>query len=499
AGGYERIPFDPQEISDQKWSKEFLNHRRADILHEWNNGRDKRMSVATVPNKTDRAYSLDLRLWRNRVRYQAPLLQPRTGVADIEQQISKLKYLEGAGSNVSSVQLDAASRSRLYEHAKQGVEMSVARKRSLLNGFPVPVYGVGETNRMIRALNTPFQLRAGGPDHRFTYEIALLAGATGLEGGFICYLLPYDKLTSPAESLLNWQYVDRLCSLYEEEHGICINREYFGTLTASLIEPSLAIVVNIIQAVLSAKQGVRSISVGYAEQGNRVQDVAAMQVLPEMTNQYLDQFGCKDCRVTTVFHQFMAAFPSDYAKAEELIVNSSITATLAGATRMMVKTPVEAIKIPDRYDNEKALALCRQGIAGASGRATDHKRLVQEKALLKREVTQLMDHIIELGNGSVALGAIRAIEEGFIDVPWSPNIYNKNQVVTVRDTHGAVRFLDFGSLPFTEDIKSFHGEKIHFRKMMERDSSTFSLLEKDLTRIWKNDYKQWPLDDTYVN
>jgi methylaspartate mutase epsilon subunit len=63
---------------------------------------------------------------------------------------------------------------------------------------------------------------------------------------------------------------------------------------------------------------------------------------------------------------------------------------------------------------------------------------------------------------------------------------------------GAVRFHDFGNLPFSEEIKTFHHEKVHQRKTMERDPSIFSLLEKDLSRIWKNEYVRWPLDGTYV-
>jgi len=109
-----------------------------------------------------------------------------------------------------------------------------------------------------------------------------------------------------------------------------------------------------------------------------------------------------------------------------------------------------------------------------------------------------MNAVIELGNGSVAKGAIKAIEAGMLDIPWSPSVYNKGKVVGVRDVDGAVRFYDFGNLPFDEKVKDFHREKVLVRKTMERDNSIFSLLEKDLSRIWQNDYKCWPLDNTYV-
>jgi methylaspartate mutase epsilon subunit len=287
--------------------------------------------------------------------------------------------------------------------------------------------------------------------------------------------------------------------MHEELHEVAINREFFGVLTATLIEPSLAIVVNIIQALLAAQQGVRSFTVGYAEQGNRVQDVAAISILNESVNHYLNTLGYHECRVTTVFHQFMAAFPQDYEKAKSLIANSAITATLAGATKIMVKTPVEAFRIPTRYDNSEALAICRRALGESHVVRLKSEAVKIEEKILRMEVRQIMDVIIELGNGSIPMGSLKAVEEGVLDVPWSPSIYNRNEAISIRDVDGAVRYHHFGRLPFTNEIKEFHNEKVQIRKKLERDSGLFSLLEKDLSRIWKNDYKSWPLDGCYVN
>jgi methylaspartate mutase epsilon subunit len=220
--------------------------------------------------------------------------------------------------------------------------------------------------------------------------------------------------------------------------------------------------------------------------------------MEKMVNHYLRIFKFFDCRVTTVFHQYMAAFPSDYSKAEDLIFNSSITATLARVTKVMVKTAVEAINIPDRYDNSRALGLCKKASLLAKHATFPNEEVDVERKLIAKEVTQIMNAILELGNNSIAVGAIKAIEYGIIDIPWSPNVYNHNRVMGLRDINGAIRFLEFGNLPFSQEIKDFHFERIGVRKMMERDPSIFSLLEKDLSRIWKNDYASWPLDNNYV-
>lgn len=431
-----------------------------------------------------------------------PLLQPRTGVAHISDEINILTFLRKNGLDVSSIQLDAASRKKMYNMALEGVQNTEEGKKSFLNGYPVPIHGVKGIEKILNKIETPFQIRAGSPDHRLSYEIGLAGGASAIEGGFLCYLYPYDKLTSPIECLGYWKYIDKLVEMYRYNHNIIINREYFGALTCCLLEPSIPICINICQAILSAKLGVKCISVGLAEQGNRAQDIAAINVLRNMTQRYLTKYGFSDCTVSTVYHQYMAAFPTDINKARELIVNSSITGTLAKATRIMIKTPVEAIHITTKEDNAEALVLTRKGILKTDPSMVDWRKVSMEKHLLEREVVSIMHSIEILGNGSIARGAIKAFEAGILDIPFSLSIYNKNELITAKDCNGAIRFINPERLPFDMDIIDFHKEKIHQRMMKQRITEVYKvyeMLEHDLTRIWKNDFLSWPLDDHYLN
>ena len=222
------------------------------------------------------------------------------------------------------------------------------------------------------------------------------------------------------------------------------------------------------------------------------------QVMEKLARKYLRKYGHPDCRVTTVFHQYMAAFPKDEARAEELIYNSAITAALAGATRMMTKTLVEASRIPVATENARGLAIAQKGVRAAPARHDNLPAINFEKELLELEVTQIMDRIEELGNNSIARGAISALQEGFLDIPFSPNVHNRNEVVTFRDRSGAIRYADCGQLPFNSFLKDFHQARREERMTLERDPKIFSLLEKDLSRIWKSDYRAWPLDNHYV-
>jgi methylaspartate mutase epsilon subunit len=409
-----------------------------------------------------------------------------------------LIFLRAKGLDISSVQLDAASRKNKYDKAHEGVLRTEKGKRSFLNGYPVPVHGVKGVAEIVHSIDNPFQIRAGSPDHRLVYEIGLAGGVSSLEGGFICYLYPYDKKTSPVESLNYWKYIDKLVDWYDKKNGIIMNREYLGPHTCCLLEPAIPICVNIVQAILSAKLGAKCISVGLAEQGNRSQDIAALKVLDKMTRKYLAKYGFPGCTVSTVYHQYMAAFPNNLEKARELILNSSITGALAGATRIMTKTPVEAIHIPSKNDNAEGLQLTRTGLRMAVNQAVDYEEVKQEMVLLQREVSTMMQLIEDLGCGSIARGGIRAFEEGILDIPFSPSIYNKGRLISARDCNGAIRFINPEQLQVENDIVEFHKEKIAQRMIRERTSKISEILEKDLTRIWKNDFDRWPLDGHYV-
>ncbi|MCP4146445.1 MAG: methylaspartate mutase subunit E [bacterium] len=484
-------------VDDLPMSDHEFYTRREQVLDSWKTGK----SVRTANIKAN--HSMPGKNMHNKIiqtlhHGERPLVQPRTGVAHTDDEIDILLYLEEKGLDISSIQLDAASRKNMYHKAEEGVLKTTKGKTSLLNGYPIPVHGVAGVEKILQAIETPFQIRAGSPDHRLVYEIGLAGGATSIEGGFLCYLFPYDKFTSPVECLSYWKYKDKLAAMYSRKYDVTINREYFGPLTCCLLEPTIPIAINIVQAILSAKSGVTCISVGLAEQGNRSQDIASIKVLDRLTRLYLAKYGLNKCTVSTVFHQYMAAFPTDIEKARELILNSSITGALAGATRIMTKTPVESIHIPNKENNGEGLQLTHKGLRMAANYKIDQTAVQQEMTLLERQVKAIMGAIEEFGKGSQARGVLKAFEEGVMDIPFSPSNYNKSRLVTAKDCNGAIRFVNPEILPFDVDIVDFHKEKIHERMKKDRNTKTFEMLDHDLTRIWKNDYLSWPLDDHYI-
>ena len=490
-------PLNLEAVNDRPLDDAEFTAIRNKVLARWPTGSQVRSANIRRNHGNPRHNFHKLLSQRNGIP-KRPILQPRTGVAHVGDEISILKYLRRNGLDVSSVQLDAASRKCMFDKAELGVLQTEPGGTSLLNGFPVPVHGISGIERIMENIDTPFQIRAGSPDHRLVYEIGLAGGASSVEGGFLCYLYPYDKDTSPTKSLTYWKYIDKLAQRYQKKYRVIINREFFGPLTCSLIEPSIPIVINVIQAILAAKGGVRCISVGLAEQGNRVQDIAALNVLKKMTRAYLNGYGYQDVTLTTVFHQYMSAFPSDETKASNLIINSSVTAALTGADRIMTKTPVEASHIPTKEDNAEGLRLTQLGINQAYNTKLNWEQVHAEAKILQSEVQSIVSQILSLGQGSLAKGAILAFEKGILDIPFSPNIYNRGKLVTARDLNGAVRFVNPDILPLEPKVEDFHKQKIYERMQGERCYKVSEILEQDLTRIWKNDFTHWPLDGHYA-
>ncbi len=414
------------------------------------------------------------------------LVQPRAGVPLVADHITLLKHLEAEGeADLLPTTIDSYTRLNRYEEAQRGIEESKATGKAMLNGFPAVNHGVKGCRLVTSALNIPVQVRHGTPDARLLCEITLAGGFTSFEGGGISYNIPYAKNATLQETIFNWQYCDRLTGLYEE-NGISINREPFGPLTGTLVPPCVSNSVAVIEALLAAEQGVKNITVGYGQCGNLVQDVAALISLEITAGKYLARFGYEDVAVTTVLHQWMGGFPQDEAKAFAVICWGSAVAALAKATKVIVKSPHEALGVPTWEANAAGLKATKQTIMMlADQKMADGAALEEEIATINSETRQIIERTLELGDGDIALGTVRAFEAGVIDVPFAPSRYNLGKIMPARDNEGAVRLLGTGMLPLTEVQKKFHQDKITQRGRHENRGVSFQMVIDDIYAISK--------------
>lgn len=494
--GNGRKPLLPAPVSDELLDPEDLRRERRDVLEMWKTGHEAK-NLEGNAEFIARQPSFVKAQANARGNRLPILIQPRSGVSLVEPQIELFKAFKSAGADVLSYQVDSLTRNNNYIGAEQAIRESRATGVSHLNGFPVVNHGVAALRRIISTVKTPLQTRHSTRDPRLLAEISYAGGVTSFEGGAICYNIPYYRDYPLDQSIRAWQYVDRLTGWYHERFGLVLDREFFGTLTATLIPPCLAIVVNVIQAILAVKQGVKSVSLGYAEQGNRVQDIAAIRVLARVADRVLKNLGHTDVAVNTIFHQYMAAFPETQQRSRELIYNSAITAALSGATRVIVKTSVESLRIPTVADNADAINLVRTGVADAAGFPLDEHKIGEECAIIEKEVELILDSVIHCGRGSLATGVVQAFRHGFLDVPFSPSIHNRGEVVTARDAEGAVRFLSTGQLQLDRELKDFHRSKmqdrLHTNGQLLTETQNYLLVETDVLQIAREQYERWPL------
>ena len=419
------------------------------------------------------------------VRENKTLCQPRAGVALVDEHIKLLQFLEDSCDLLPST-IDAYTRLNHYEKAAEGIERSLAAGTSLLNGFPAVNHGLAECRRVVEALKKPVQVRHGTPDARLLGEITLAAGFTAYEGGGISYNIPYAKKVPLERSIRHWQYCDRLVGLYEE-HGVRINREPFGPLSGTLVPPFISHSVAIIEGLLALEQGCKCITLGYGQAGNLVQDIAAIRSLRELGDEFFQAAGYTDYALSTVFHQWMGGFPENESMAYAVIGWGSAMAALSGATKVIVKTPHEASGIPTKEANRQGLDATRQMLNMVREQVfPPSPTLEQEVELIKREVRAVLSKVFELGEGDVAVGAVRAFEAGVLDVPFAPAACNAGKLLPVRDNEGAVRIFEPGRVPLPEDVMTYHRDKIAERARAENRAPAFQMVVDDIYAISKS-------------
>ena len=473
------------DIQNKKLSDDVFYKERAEVLTQWPTGKDVDLEEAIAYHKAmDESRSFAKKL-SDAKKEGRTLVQPRAGVPVVEEHIKLLQYLEKYGeADLLPSTIDSYTRQNRYEEGENGIAESIRLGRAMMNGFPAVNHGVAKCRQVIESVQVPVQVRHGTPDARLLTEITYAGGFTSYEGGGISYNLPYCKNVPMERTIRDWQYVDRLTGIYEEM-GVTINREPYGPLTGTLVPPCVSHAVAIIEALLAAEQGCKSITVGYGQCGNLRQDVAAIRTLEELTEEYLHKYGYNDVEVTTVLHQWMGGFPADEAKAFGVISMGSLIAALSKATKVIVKTPHEAIGIPTMEANAEGLRCTKQVVNMLSDQILSSDKVDLEKEIIRQETRAIVDKCFELGGGDIAVGTVRAVDAGVLDIPFAPCRYNKGLMLPCRDNDGAIRILNPGNLPFNKDLLDFHASKIEERAKAEGRKPSFQMVIDDVYAIGK--------------
>ena len=141
--------------------------------------------------------------------------------------------------------------------------------------------------------------------------------------------------------------------------------------------------------------------------------------------------------------------------------------------------------MPTMEANAQGLRCTKQVITMLRDQQLPDNVLQEEMDVICAETRCILDQCFALGEGDVARGAVRAFQAGVIDVPFAPSRFNAGKIMPARDNSGAVRMLSTAALPFTEDIKAFHKDKIEERACAEKRSVSFQMVIDDIYAISK--------------
>ncbi|MPY34577.1 methylaspartate mutase [Streptomyces adustus] len=379
-------------------------------------------------------------------------IQPRCGVGGHEEMKALLATLEAeVAPDILTLTIDSHTRLLRFEEALRTLNL----RPTDLNGYPMVAHGWRRGRELNELIAAPLEIRHGSPDARVLFDVSVASGITSFEGGGISYNLPYSKAVPLAESLGAWQDVDRRCGELAE-HGVVIDRELFGTLTAVLVPPSISLAISVLEAVLAARVGVRCISVAYPQSGHLAQDVAALRSIPVLAERYLPA----GITVHAVLHEFMGVFPRQRGNAEDLIFYGALVARIGGASKLITKTYQEAYGIPDTAANVAGLRLADRANSPLLDFVTvDEDQVDREREWILAEVADLVEPL--LGQADLIGAIVEAFAEGRLDIPFSASRYARSDLIPRRDRSGAIRYLSTGALPFSPAHVRRNTELLH--------------------------------------
>jgi methylaspartate mutase epsilon subunit len=273
------------------------------------------------------------------------------------------------------------------------------------------------------------------------------------------------------------------------DRGVILCTDLHGWLPGAPFPLTIGIVGLIIEAVTSAAQGQKALYPLVHCMGNMVQDTAWIRLAPRIIREYLDRFGYQDCEIVGCCPCQTPLFPvaRHLGGAFAYLCYIAMVGSLAKANAVDLRSIDEGAGIPTTETHEMSYRAAKWifDVIREQKIEIDIKGVEEEERIAEIEVRAIMEKVLELGDGDIAEGTVKAVESGVLDSPWSPNITVKDEVLGVRDARGACRYLEFGNLPIPEEIKDFHRAKIAEREAIEGKKVDFYTAVSDLWSLSK--------------
>ncbi|MGD0795520.1 MAG: hypothetical protein ABR958_08085 [Dehalococcoidales bacterium] len=465
-------------ISNKKIDDDLLMRQRREALDVWPTGKEVDFDEAVAYQKS----LPDSKIWwKVMVKFREEgrmSVFPRAGTPILEKMIELCQGLRDSGVVLIPVTTDSYTRLGQYEKVEGILQECYRTGKALLNGYPIINQGVKKTRKLVESVDAAFSPRGAGG------EIAIASGLTTYEGGMTFLTWgSYSKKMTIRELAEKSQNGQRIAGWYADR-GVILCTDLHGWLPGGPFPLSVNIAAMIIEAVTMAEQGQKALYPIVHCMGNMAQDMAWIKLAPRLIREYLDKFGYRDTMITGTCPAQTPLFPvaMDMGGAFAYLCYVAMVGALSRCNAVDLRSIDEAAGVPTKDTNAVSYRAAKWifDVVREQRTEIDIKDMATEEKVTETEVRAIMDRVLELGDGDIIAGAIRAVESGVLDSPWSPNITVRDKVLGVRDVRGACRYLEFGNLPIPEEIKDFHRRKIAERESLEGRKADYYTAVRDL-------------------
>ncbi|MGW2405607.1 methylaspartate mutase [Streptomyces sp. NPDC001739] len=359
------------------------------------------------------------------------VVQSRMGFADPDLMRAGLDAVRDAGPRtVGTITLDSFTRTGQFLRAGRAIASGES-----LNGYPLVSHSDAHNSLLLRGMDLdafPVQVRHGSPKPQDIFRTMLRFGLTVSEGGPVSYCLPYSRVPL-RESIDAWAEGCQI--LADGGQGSAHLETFGGCMLGQLCPPGLLVALSVLECLFFVENGIRSVSLSYAQQTNPQQDLDAILALRTLAEAHLP-----DIDWHVVLYTFMGVYPKSTDGATALLRESAELAAASGCERLIVKTTVESQRIPTIAENVAALRIAANAAHGVP-RSAD---LPGSDVL--HEASALINTTLALKT-TVGDSLHEAFRLGLLDVPYCLHQDNRNHTRTSIDSNGSLRWASRGSMP----------------------------------------------------
>ena len=371
------------------------------------------------------------------------VVQPRMGMSDPEEMAAGLRAVAAVRARTAGT-ITIDSYTRVEDMAGAAAALAAGKP---LNGYPIANHDLATTARVVAATDRriPVQVRHGSARPAHIFDAMVAAGLSASEGGPVSYCLPYSRLPL-SESVPAWADASQQFAEAAGARGLRAHLETFGgCMLGQMCPPSLLVAISVLEAMFFARCGLTSVSLSYAQQTHAVQDIEALAALHHLAEEYLPAEVARHL----VLYTYMGVFPGTEPGARLLLDTSAQIAVRGGASRLIVKTAVEAQRIPTIAENltalERAAAAGQYALSDECAlpwaRQVDYETVYAEASALIKAVLS--------GASDLGDGLRKAFADGVLDVPFCLHRDNAGATQGAISDDGRLVWAKTGAMPLT--------------------------------------------------